>query len=277
MKPKIKKYHDNAYLFMCPICKTGFTLKEHSVTCHNLHSFDIASKGYINFLSKPRNLNGYEKESFEARQIIMDAGLYEHVLDAINKQVKKYSPKTVIDIGCGSGYFLKNVNMDVKAKLMGLDFSKDAIRMASAGINDLLLMVADIAKIPVADGAIDMILNIYTPSNYPEFNRILSSEGIILKAVPTEKHMNELRTLLGKDLKNRSYSNEGVKELFIKNTKGAESFITEKTFKINRETARRILEMTPMMFDRNKTEELTDKLERITVSAEILTGYKKDI
>ena len=35
--------------------------------------------------------------------------------------------------------------------------------------------------------------------------------------------------------------------------------------------------MTPMMFDRNKTEELTDKLEKITVSAEILTGYKKDI
>lgn len=275
MNQKIQKYHDKVNIFRCPICHGPFSASGNTLTCSLRHSFDIARKGYVNFLSGPRNLDGYSQDSFVSRNTVMENGMYEHILEKINELIVEFQPESIIDIGTGNGYFLNNLITDGKTTAAGLDFSKDAVNIAARGINDRVYMVADINDIPVKDGSFDMILNLYTPSNYPEFRRILKSDGIIIKAVPTEEHMKELRSLIRGSLKNGEYSNVNVIKLFEENTSLIMTDTVSKTFETDAETAGHIIKMSPMMFNRNGSEINLNELTSITVSAEILVGRIK--
>ncbi len=73
--------------------------------------------------------------------------------------------------------------------VIALDLSKDAVKCASRGRKRRLL--AGFRSFPdsIEDNSIDCILNIFTPANYGEFQRILTDEGRILKVIPDEDHL----------------------------------------------------------------------------------------
>ncbi len=56
--------------------------------------------------------------------------------------------------------------------------------------------VADLAAAPFRNRSFDAILNILSPSNYAEFERLLSDDGIVLKVIPRSGHLKELRRFL---------------------------------------------------------------------------------
>ncbi|MDR0887032.1 MAG: hypothetical protein LBN22_11920, partial [Clostridiales Family XIII bacterium] len=79
---------------------------------------------------------------------------------------------------------------------IGLDIEKSAVAMATDYPEDVLYMVADLARIPVADKSIHLILNILTPANYKEFSRILMDDGLVLKVIPGTDYLKEIRAIL---------------------------------------------------------------------------------
>ena len=60
----------------------------------------------------------------------------------------------------------------------------------------------------------EVILDIFSPANYAEFERVLKAEGVIIKVVPTSSHLKEIRQLAQDQLTKQSYSNQEILEHF---------------------------------------------------------------
>lgn len=61
----------------------------------------------------------------------------------------------------------------------GFDLGKEMVRLA-AKRGDATYFVANMKDIPVADGAFDMVTELFAPFNEREFARVLAPEGTTL-------------------------------------------------------------------------------------------------
>ena len=83
LKPKLQRFA-SATAFACPICHENMTLVESSLKCNNRHSFDLAKFGYVNLAPQIKQSANYDKESFQNRQQILEAGFYQAILEGIS-------------------------------------------------------------------------------------------------------------------------------------------------------------------------------------------------
>ena len=81
-------------------------------------------------------------------------------------------------------------------ELIGVDISKTALQYAAKRSTDFTLCVASCAHLPVADGSIDEVLNIFSPFVPEEFARVLKRGGHLLRAYPLREHLWELKALI---------------------------------------------------------------------------------
>jgi 23S rRNA (guanine745-N1)-methyltransferase len=59
-------------------------------------------------------------------------------------------------------------------------------------------VVADAWRVlPVADGSIDVVLDVFAPRNAGEFARVLAPGGVLVTVTPEPDHLLELRVALG--------------------------------------------------------------------------------
>ena len=61
---------------------------------------------------------------------------------------------------------------------------------------DFTLCVASCAHLPVEDGSVDEVLNIFSPFVPEEFARVLKPGGYLLRAYPLREHLWELKALI---------------------------------------------------------------------------------
>lgn len=73
LKPKLQRFA-SATAFACPICQENLTLLETNFKCCNHHSFDLAKFGYVNLAPQIKQSANYDKENFQNRQQILEAG-----------------------------------------------------------------------------------------------------------------------------------------------------------------------------------------------------------
>ena len=111
----------------------------------------------------------------------------------ISKLVPINLKGSILDIGCGTGKVLGEiVRLNPQAKIIGVDVSKYAIRIASKKLpNSKFHHIKDGKKLPINDNSIDFIVcldvieHIYDIQNiYREFKRILRPGGKILITTP---------------------------------------------------------------------------------------------
>ena len=108
LKPKLQRFA-SASAFACPICQENLTLVESSLKCENRHSFDLAKFGYVNLAPQIKQSANYDKENFQNRQQILEAGFYQAILEGVSDLlVTNPSSKTILDIGCGEASTLAN-------------------------------------------------------------------------------------------------------------------------------------------------------------------------
>ena len=108
--------------------------------------------------------------------------------------------------------------------------------------------VTDLSKIPLKDGSMDCILDIFSPAHYKEFQRLLSPNGYVVKVIPTKNHLREIRTKVQAHLKNPDYSNESVVEYFEKYLKTISRETVSATVQLSSEQRMSFIEMTPLLF-----------------------------
>jgi len=270
-------FENGSKYFRCPICKGKVQLKKQSLVCANNHSFDIAKQGYINYIMGKKQFKNYDKESFESRKAILDKGYYSHILDALVETIKGFERCTsILDVGCGEGYYARKIVEATDKDVIAFDISKDSVQIAARNdsTHGVAWFVGDLSQLPIKDNTIDCLLNIFTPANYHEFNRVLRKGGYLIKVVPGADHLKEFRQLVVDQLRNKEFSNERVVDYFDERFSIINQCKVSKTFEISEEDAKIFADMTPLFFNIDKTTLDLSAISHLTVEAEILIGRK---
>lgn len=271
--------------FKCPICEAAMHVSDlKSLICENNHTYDFAKQGYLNLLAHAHKVK-YSRELFAARnKIIVDdnffAPLTEEIVRIIETHFTDKTPLQMLDAGCGEGSHLVNIFSSLKndGMAVGLDISKEAILEAAKSYENYIWAVADLVQTPFRQAQFDVILNILSPANNLEFNRLLAEDGIIIKVVPRSNYLKEIREQLYKNHAQEKYSNQVVVDHFKENFTLIDTKQITYTKQLNQASLKSLLQMTPLAWDIDDAQashfsQLT-KME-ITVDLMILVGKKK--
>jgi len=180
-------------------------------------------------------------------------------------------PDVVLDAGCGDGTFTKRLQGKTT---VGIDLSKDAILLAARGGGPILWAVGDLTGLPVADMSVDVVLNLFSPAHYAEFTRVLKPDGTLLKLVPGEGYLREIRTLMGDRLRKERYSNEAVVSHLSERLRVTDRVPVTYTLPLTREQAADFIRMTPLTFGAEPEALDASALKQITIDVEILIAKK---
>lgn len=262
---------------ICPICGQVLQRKEKEYTCENRHSFDIARQGYVNLLTvqQKRSLHpGDTREQVLSRRAFLEGGFYEPIAEALCEVARDLGAEgPVLDVGCGEGYYCTKLAAALGAELMGLDISKEAVRVAAGKYKDALWMCATAAHIPVADRSVKTLTSLFALTLPEEFGRILADDGLYFQVLAAQDHLLGLKGIIypelllkEKDSVPRIAGFELVKSVPIR-----------FTFAVEGEQVQNLLSMTPHVYRISKegaarlaaTDKLTD-----TASA-VLNVYRK--
>lgn len=273
MLKKIEKTYlfleENIRFLTCPLCQSSFTVEKYALTCENRHNFAINKKGYVNFLQTKADTEHYTRKMFEPRRRMIQAGMYSGLLE-------KMSPYLVngqlLDIGTGEGSFLQLLDFD--GSKFAFDIAKEGIEMATELEFDKFLSLADLTKLPFASQSISSLLNILTPSNYSEFDRVMTEDGVLVKVIPDQYYLAELREIYGLPV---DYDNQNVVERFRKEYP---DFIEEEVhykFEIPEDLRSDFLQMSPLEW--SISPEIKEKANQnppqtATIHMKILIGKK---
>lgn len=275
LKPKLQRFAA-ASAFACPICQENLTLIKTSLKCSNRHSFDLAKFGYVNLAPQIKQSANYDKENFQNRQEILEAGFYQTILETISDLLARLeTAKTILDIGCGEGFYSRKLQESHPEKTFyAFDISKDSVQIAAKSEPnwEVNWFVGDLARLPIKDASMDILLDIFSPANYGEFRRVLSKDGILIKVIPTENHLKEIRQMAQDQLTKKDYSNQDIKEHFQEYFSIQSSQIASLTTPISAEQRQALLTMTPLLFHVDQTKIDWSQLTEITIEAEILVG-----
>ena len=275
LKPKLQRFA-SATAFACPICQENLTLVETSLKCCNRHSFDLAKFGYVNLAPQIKQSANYDKENFQNRQQILEAGFYHAILEAVSDLLaNSETSTTVLDIGCGEGFYSRKLQESHSEKTFyAFDISKDSVQIAAKSEPNWAVnwFVGDLARLPIKDASMDILLDIFSPANYGEFRRVLSKDGILIKVIPTKNHLKEIRQKVQDQLTNKDYSNQDIKNHFQEHFTILSSQTASLTKTITAEQLQALLSMTPLLFHVDQSKIDWSQLTEITIEAEILIG-----
>ena len=186
-------------MLLCPVrdCHQALAREARRLFCPRAHSFDIARSGYFNLLqpqdSRSRN-PGDTAAAVAARRRLHDLGITAPLLKAIRETGAVASGDTVLDAGCGDGFYLGSLASHSGCAAHGIDIAVPAIDAAARRYPACEWVVANADRfIPYADNSFSLILSITARRNTPEFRRVLADGGRLLIAIPAPDDLVELR------------------------------------------------------------------------------------
>lgn len=284
------KVEENIDIFKCPVCGNSMHIDGgKSMVCLNKHCFDISKNGYVNLLLNSQK-SKYDKEMFKSRKLICEIGFFNPLIESIvlllknNISNNKFDYIRVLDAGCGQGFHLYQIMRRLHKRVsdnilgIGIDISKEGIRIASKNYKNIIWCVADLARIPFRNQRFDVILNILSPSNYSEFNRIIKNDGILIKVVPGSSYLKELRKVFYQDTDKEVYSNNEVIKHFSKNFKIIGIQNVQYDIAINKEEIKHVIKMTPLSWratNEKIQEAFNREIDSLTADFTIISGKPK--
>ncbi len=265
-------------MLICPNCKEKLILIENRYVCENGHSHDISKYGHVNLLmsqkSGSRN-HGDNLEMIRSRKNFLDSGAYSAMRDVLASQIisalGEENSLSLLDSGCGECYYTEKLLAELTScgkdvKTLGIDISKDALRLASQRFGgkaklrekSISLAVASAYSLPVMSESVDVLLSVFAPLCREEFVRVLKKDGIFAMVIPRAKHLWELK----RAVYDTPYENE-VKPYEIEDFELlSQKSISGEFFLESREAILDLFTMTPY-FHKTSENDLK-KLEKLT-------------
>lgn len=285
----IQKYSD---IFKCPLCGARMQIKDasHSLLCAHRHCFDISRHGYINLLPGQVKPTKYNKTLFTARYEISQRDFFREINEqvlALARPEIRHAPSgrvRILDAGCGEGSHLAALVTGLQATVggevlgVGIDIAKEGISLAARQYPGLIWCVANLAHSPLRDKQCDVLLNIFSPSNYAEFTRMLTDDGLLIKVVPGSDYLKELRQVFYARTPKQTYSNETVLTLLEKHFALLAVKQVKYTKNLDQAGLEHLVQMTPLSWratEENKKTLLQAGVSSITVDAAIVAGRKR--
>jgi 23S rRNA (guanine745-N1)-methyltransferase len=205
-----------ADLLLCPVCGDRLAPVAGGLACENGHHHDLAREGYVALLGGPvGRAAGDDGEMIAARVAMEAAGHFAPLSAALAAAAQRAAspsapderaPATsgpsagrglALDIGAGTGLHLAEVIQGLGRDAgVAIDVSRAACRSIARTYPSLAVVRADVwSQIPIADGAADLVLNVFAPRNGGELGRVVRAGGTLLVATPAPDHLRELRDL----------------------------------------------------------------------------------
>ena len=275
IKPKLQRFQ-TATAFACPICQEALDLVQQSLACPNRHSFDLSKFGYVNLAPQVKASKDYDKENFQNRQLVLENGFYDHILHALSECLSPLAhPANILDIGCGEGYYSRSLQeRHPDHSFYAFDLSKESIQLAAKSDQEWKVkwFVGDLARLPLLDQSMDLLLDIFSPANYQEFKRVLAPDGRLIKVIPTAAHLQEIRQKVKDHLDQADYSNEQIIQHFSDHFTIENTFHCQGTFELTPVLREALLSMTPLLFHIDPAQIDWNDMTQVTISATILIG-----
>ncbi len=196
-------------ILRCPVCGAAGTLSENgrSFCCfgERSHTYDFAKSGYLN-LSRSQKSGGDGAEAVCARSAFLEKGYYRPLADRVRELLDRFDAQTVIDAGCGEGYYTARMAREGRT-LLGFDLSKPAVDHAAKRMkhalntektpkSTALFAVASLFELPVADACADAVVNLFAPCAESEFCRVLKPNGVLVVVGAGKNHLMGLKRVL---------------------------------------------------------------------------------
>lgn len=272
----MSSFSQSVALFQCPICHMSLHLSGTSFLCPQRHTFDMAKQGYVNLLLNAKKDPHYDKNSFIQRSRILEAGFYSHILEALKEELDSNHRLTILDVACGEGYYARALSEIPSYQLLAFDLSKDSVLLAAKKDPQKRVswFVGDLAKLPLADDSVDVILDIFSPANYQEFLRVLKPGGKLIKMVTASDHLQELREAAAAQLQSKTYSNQAIVDHFAEAFPDFNMTHLSQTYPIEDKALAHFVQMTPLFFNVNTKAIPLASIHKITVAADMLVAQK---
>lgn len=271
----------NLGLFRCLVCDQPYdAINGHSLSCPNGHQLDFSKKGSLYFLTHQVQ-SEYDAPMLAARRRILQAGFFRPIVAAINEQLPA-KPQRILDIGSGEGTPLADLlalHQQSKDIGIGFDISKAGVNLATQLDTPAYFCVADLAQLPFTANAFTAIMDVFSPSAYREFERVLAPGGQLLKVVPNSDYLIELRQLLFDPTDRQyTYDNDRVIELFKQHYPQAGQQRIHYEFDLSTVDFADLMVMTPLHWGASAANLAAAKvtgLPKITVDVSLLTMTKE--
>jgi 23S rRNA (guanine745-N1)-methyltransferase len=117
-----------------------------------------------------------------------------HVARPANEETGRSDRPCVVDVGAGTAFYLAAVLSSLPGYAgLALDASKHALRVAARAHPRIGAVGCDAwHRLPVADGAAALVLDVFAPRDGAELRRILRPDGHLLVVTPQADHLAEL-------------------------------------------------------------------------------------
>jgi 23S rRNA (guanine745-N1)-methyltransferase len=275
-------------LLRCPTCGAELSAGDGALRCPRRHSFDIARHGYVGLLTGARATSGDDGPMARARRDFLAAGRYAPVRAAVadlaaeaalpGRGERPARPATVVDVGCGTGYYLAGV-LDAlpDAVGLGLDTSSHALRVAAKAHARAAAATWDVFRpFPIESEQVDVVLDVFAPRNPAEFHRVLRPGGVLVVVRPFGGHLAEMRRQVTQMVTVDPDKEQRLRQALDPYFETVRTQEVEYTTPLTRQEAVDLVLMTPSA--RHVTEaELSDDGElpdQVTVSV-LATAYRR--
>ena len=265
-------------MLRCPVCAASMQIAEDGRSCKcqgtRTHSYDFSRSGYLN-LTRPGDGEGDLKEAVNARKLFLNAGYYEPLSNEINTILQNLNAKTVLDAGCGEGYYTNRMAND--RAVLGVDLSRagidSAAKQAKQNATGAAFAVGSIFSIPVRDETCDAVTNLFAPCCEEEFSRVLKNGGYLILVGAGERHLMGLKQVLYEN----PYLNPGRADLPTQMEEVDRRRLTYTVTVEGNETIEALFSMTPYYWRTSESDRI--KLKNIdTLQTELdfdIFIYKK--
>ena len=188
----------------CPVCDGALAVDGEPrgpLRCPRRHSFDQARPGYVQLTARPLAHPGDSPAMVAARAAFLDAGHYAPIVEAVAIAAAAAYPGAglLLDVGAGTGHYtVATLDRVPGAAGLALDVSKAAARVAARAHPRLDAVLADAwRRLPLADGTVGVLLDVFAPRNSAEFARVLRADGALVVVTPAADHLAELVAAAG--------------------------------------------------------------------------------
>jgi 23S rRNA (guanine745-N1)-methyltransferase len=230
---------------ICPLCRLTLQRDEKTWHCGNRHSFDVAREGYVNLLPvqhKNSREPGDDTQMVQARRKFLQAGHYQPLRDAVLQLLVPLNAESLLDIGCGEGWYT-GAFTQVARDVTGLDIARPAVRLAAKRYPGITWLVGSGTLLPIADGSIGLVTNLFTQLHLSEMRRVLKPGGHVLVVTPAADHLWSIREQLFDDVRAHHPDKflAGFEEAFELQSQQEVRFKLE----LGQPALRQLLQMTP--------------------------------
>ncbi len=256
-------------LLKCPVCHAGMTETADGKVCQCLsakpHCFDFAKSGHLH-LGGPHAGEGDSKDAVRARRAFLDCGYYQPLSDAVNRMLDEIPSATVLDAGCGEGYYTNR--MAEARDVLGIDLSRTGIESAAKRAKQTgtraAFAVASIFSLPVQNASVDVVTNLFAPCAEEEFSRVLKPNGHLILVGAGERHLLGLKQVLYDD----PYRNAGRADLPAQMQAVQKERLTYTVTVTGQDMIQALFSMTPYYWRTSRSDRV--KLEQIdTLTTEV--------